>query len=108
MKKLIILSAVAACALLSGCGNSWEVTKKSINSDFGDLVRHVKVYDSRTKETIWTHTGPVYVTDKSEPGNITLIYRDASGKFRKNDFIGENLSIVMLEAVPGEQSPFAR
>ena len=97
MKKLLIIGTLACAALLSGCGNSWEVTKKSWKSDFGDLTRRVRVYDSLSKEVLWEYTGDVYVTDGSVPGNVTVIYRDSKGKIRKNDFLGQHVSFVMFE-----------
>lgn len=97
MKHLLILLAVSV--FLTGCGNSWEVTKKEINSDLGDLKRDVKVYDSISKEVLWEYSGDVYLTDASSPGNITIIYRDNRGKVRKNDFIGTHIAISMREVI---------
>ena len=97
IKKIIIPVVIASVAFLSGCGNSWEVTKKNWNSDFGDLQRHVKVYDSFTKETVWEYTGDVYLTDDSGPGDLTIIYRDSKGKVRKNDFCGQHIQAVLME-----------
>lgn len=95
MKKLMIVLGLTA--FLAGCGNSWEVTKKEMKSDLGDLKREVKVYDSLSKETLWEYTGDVYLTKDSGVGNITIIYRDSRGKVRKNDFMGTHVAISMHE-----------
>ena len=95
MKKILLMLGLATA--LTGCGNSWEVAKKEINSDLGDLKRAVKVYDSRSKDVLWEYVGDVYLTDSSSPGNITIIYRDSRGEVRKNDFVGMHIAISMLE-----------
>lgn len=97
MKKLIaiVLVALTVC----GCGNDWEVTKKNFVSDFGDLERHVVVYDSWANKVLWEYTGNVYLRDAGG-SNFTLVYRDRYGKVRKNDFIGSHLAIMMEEMTP--------
>lgn len=95
MNKILLMLGLATA--LTGCGNSWEVAKKEINSNLGDLKRDVKVYDSLSKETLWEYVGDVYLTDSSSPGDITIIYRDSRGKVRKNDFIGTHIAISMRE-----------
>lgn len=100
MRIKTILCVLSFTLLVSGCGNDWEVTKKNWNSDFGDLTRHVKVYDSISKEVLWEYTGDVYLRDSGNSGNYSIIYRDSKGKVRKNDFIGNHIGIVMQEVTP--------
>lgn len=94
-----ILYILSFTLLISGCGNDWEVTKKNWNSDFGDLTRHVKVYDSISKEVLWEYTGDVYLRECGT-GNYSIIYRDSRGKVRKNDFVGNHIGISMQEVTP--------
>ena len=99
MKKLIALSMLAIG--LVGCGNQWEVTKKNFKSDFGDLHRHVVVYDSWSGKKVWEYTGAVYLEDsRYGKGNYTVVYYDSQKKARKNDFIGSHLAIIMRELTP--------
>ena len=97
MKTIKIMSLVLMGLALSGCGNSWEMTKKNWSSDLSDLPRRVTIWDSLTGETVWTFEGPVYLSDHSSPGNLSIIYRDSNGKLRKNDYVGQHLAISLEE-----------
>lgn len=97
MKKLIPI--VFGVAFLCGCGNDWEITKKNLKSDFGDLTRHVVVYDSWSGKVLWEYTGDVYLREAGK-GNYSIVYRDDYGKVRKNDYVGNHLSISLEEVVP--------
>ena len=97
MKKLVAL-ALLSFGLL-GCGNGWEITKKNIRSDLGNLRRHVVVYDSLAKKKVWEYVGVVYLSDNGSDsrGNYAFIYYDTNGMSRKNDFIGVHLTVSMRE-----------
>ena len=97
--KILAVGAIISSILLSGCGNSWEMTKKNIASDMGTLKRDVVVYDSWTKETLWKYSGEIYLDSSSTPGNISIVYKDGRGKIRKNDFLGQHIAVVMKEIV---------
>lgn len=92
-----IMASMAVCCILCGCGNSWEITKKNPKSNYGDVPRHIVVYDSFTSKTLWDYTGEIYVDDTSRPGNLSVVYRDARGKIRKNDFMGQHIQMYMFE-----------
>lgn len=97
MKKILPLAFCTA--LLCGCGNDWEITKKNFKSDFGDLPRHVIVYDSWANKVLWEYTGDVYLRNGGN-GNYSLLYRDDDGRVRKNDYVGNHLCISLEEIVP--------
>lgn len=92
-----IITSIAVCYILCGCGNSWEITKKNFKSNYGDVSRRIVVYDSFTSKTLWDYIGEIYVDDTSCPGNLTVVYRDARGKIRKNDFMGQHIQMYMFE-----------
>lgn len=96
MKRFIF--AVLCATLMCGCGNDWEITKKNFKSDFGDLERHVVVYDSWSNKTLWEYTGFVYLREAGQ-GNYSLMYYDEYGTVRKNDYIGNHIAIIMEESV---------
>lgn len=99
MNIIKIMASIVVCCILCGCGNSWEITKKNFKSDYGEVPRHIVVYDSFTNKVIWDYVGEIYVDDCSKPGNLSVIYRDMKGKVRKNDFMGQHIQMYMFEVV---------
>lgn len=105
MKKLFALMCLVFGIV--GCGNDWEVTKKNFVSDYGDLERHVVVYDSWANKVLWEYTGNIYLRDIGD-SKFTLVYRDERGKVRKNDFFGGHLAIMMEEMTPELREKYNR
>lgn len=99
--RIVNIAKIAGVAglflVLAGCGNGWEISKKELKSNYSDLLRRVKVYDSFTKETLWEFEGVVYMSEKSVPGNVTFVYRDSQGRLMKNDFVGQHIQTAMFE-----------
>lgn len=76
-KALIVLIAAVTLANLTGCGQSWERTKKSLVSEYaGGLYRVVTVYDQQGN-IIKTYEGNIDIQD-TEYGNKILF--DLNGK----------------------------
>lgn len=96
MKRFIF--AILCATMMCGCGNNWEITKKNFKSDFGDLERHVVVYDSWSNKTLWEYTGFVYLRESGQ-GNYSFMYYDEYGTVRKNDYIGNHIAIMMEESI---------
>lgn len=95
MKNLLF--GIVASALVAGCGNSWEMTKKNFRSNYIDLKREVVVYDSVSGKELWRFTGVVYLSDASKPGNLSFVYKDNRGEYRKVDFLGYIVTASMKE-----------
>lgn len=93
--KLVAIGILTA--VMAGCGNSWEMTKKNWKSNYSELPRHVKVYDSLSKEILWEYDGEMYLSESSHTGNIAIIYRDSRGKMKKLDCLGQHICLIMNE-----------
>lgn len=97
MKKILAAAGLVCVSLFAaGCGNGWELTKKNFKSDYSELYRTIKVYDSFTKDVLWEYTGVMYLSDASKPGNVSIVYKKA-GKYYKNDFVGQHIQVVLTE-----------
>lgn len=93
MKKLW---GILFCILMiSGCGNSWEMTKKNYQSDYGELRREITIVNSFTGEIIWKYDGITYIQNSSE-GDISILFYE-NGKPKKADFIGQGLIATIIE-----------
>lgn len=95
MGKIIVITLAAA--LLASCGNSWEMTKKNFQSDYGELAREITVYDSLTGETLWEYSGVGYIAEGSANGNLSIMFHDDAGVIRKADFIGNAIAVMAVE-----------
>ena len=97
VSTLSIVTVVAILFSAIGCGNNWRITAKNMMSNYDELPRHVLVYDSMSKKTLWDYTGPVYArVYKERPGNFTILYKK-NGKLFKNDYIGNHLNLILEE-----------
>ena len=75
MKKTIFtLIAFAVLFALTGC-NSCTQTFKNLESDFSELDRNVTVINAIKGDTIFSYSGPCYISDSANPGDVTLIYK---------------------------------
>lgn len=95
-KTMKIIALLVLVLMLASCGNSWELTKKNLASDYTELERSVTVYDSLTEAVLWTFSGVCYISD-SGPGDISIIFYDEAGKTKKADFIGRTISVTAIE-----------
>lgn len=84
MKKLIVFAIIVLVAcIFTGC-NSCTHTFKNLESDFSELDRDVVVLHPFTGDTLFTYSGPCYITNDSS-NNVTLIFK-VNGKSRKADW----------------------
>lgn len=96
MKKIIItLIAFATVFAFTGC-NSCTQTYKNLESDFSKLDRNVTVLNAITGDTLFTYSGPCYISDGTSPGDVTLIYK-VNNKSKKADFVGEHVIFIATE-----------
>lgn len=99
MKKLstLLLTAVALSAALTFAGcNSCTHTLKNLESDFSELERDIKVLNAITGDTIFTYSGPCYISEGSGDGDVTLIFK-RNGVSKKADFIGTHIIFIAME-----------
>lgn len=93
MKKLwgcLILSL-----MLCSCGNSWEMSKKNYESNYGKLSREITITNSFTGEVIWHFNGVTYISNSSE-GDISILFY-VDDKPKKADFIGQGIIATIIE-----------
>lgn len=99
MNKLstLLLAAVALAITLTftGC-NSFTHMMKDLESDFSELERDITVLNAITGDTVFTYSGPCYISEGSSSGDITLIFK-RNGVAKKADFIGEHIIFVATE-----------
>lgn len=99
MKKLstLLLAAVALAITLAftGC-NSCTHTIKNFESDFSELERDIQVLNAITGDTVFTYSGPCYISVASGSGDITLIFK-RNGVSKKADFIGKHIIFIATE-----------
>ena len=96
MKKFIVLLLVVL--LFTSCGMGWEQAKKDLKSDLGGGIdREIAVMNLYTGEVVWEFSGIAYISDASETGDFSVIFRDENGSTKKADFIGLFYGIQSLE-----------
>lgn len=99
MKKLnkLILAAVALAITLTitGC-NSCTHLMKDLESDFAELERDITVLNAITGDTVFTYSGPCYISEGSGSGDVTLIFK-RNGVSKKADFIGQHIIFIATE-----------
>lgn len=96
MKKiLLILIAFASVFALTGC-NSCTQNFKNLESNFSELDRNITVINAIRGDTIFSYSGPCYISDEANPGNVTLIYK-VGKKSKKADFLGEHVIFIATE-----------
>lgn len=99
MKKLhkLLFTAVALAITLTftGC-NSCTHVMKDLESDFSELERDIKVINAITGDTIFTYSGPCYISEGSGSGDVTLIFK-RNGVSKKADFIGQHILFIATE-----------
>lgn len=96
MKKLLLTAVALSVALtFTGC-NSCTHFMKDLESDFSELERDIKVLNAITGDTIFTYSGPCYISEGSGDGDVTLIFK-RNGVSKKADFIGEHIIFIATE-----------
>jgi hypothetical protein len=96
MKKILFtLIAFATVFALTGC-NSCTQTFKNLESDFSELDRNVTVINGIKGDTLFSYSGPCYISDSSKPGDVTLIYK-VGKKSKKADFVGDHIIFIATE-----------
>lgn len=96
MKKiLLILTIITTLFAFTGC-NSCTHMMKDLESDFSELDRDITVINTFLGDTIFTYSGPCYISEGSRAGDITLIYK-VGKKSKKADFIGSSVIFIAKE-----------
>lgn len=96
MKKILfVLIAFATLFAFTGC-NSCTQTFKNLESDFSELDRNITVINAIRGDTLFTYSGPCYISDGTNPGDVTLIYK-VGKKSKKADFLGEHVIFIATE-----------
>lgn len=99
MKKLskLLIAAVALATTLTftGC-NSCTHFMKDLESDFSELERDITVLNAITGDTVFTYSGPCYISEGSTSGDVTLIFK-RNGVSKKADFIGTHIIFIATE-----------
>lgn len=97
MKKIIPIAIVLILTLTSfvSCGNSWEITKKNLASNYTELPRRITVTDLDGND-VWNFEGVAYISDDSSVGDVTIIYQTDMG-LKKIDFIGIGFNVMAVE-----------
>ena len=101
MKKILfVLIAFATLFAFTGC-NSCTQTFKNLESDFSELDRNITVINAIRGDTLFSYSGPCYISDganpgNANPGNVTLIYK-VGKKSKKADFLGEHVIFIATE-----------
>lgn len=96
MKKILfVLIVFATLFAFTGC-NSCTQTFKNLESDFSELDRNITVINAIRGDTIFSYSGPCYISDGANPGDVTLIYK-VGKKSKKADFLGEHVIFVATE-----------
>lgn len=94
-KTILILIAFASVFAFTGC-NSCTQTFKNLESDFSELDRNITVLNAITGDTLFTYSGPCYISDGASPGDVTLIYKTGK-KSKKADFLGTHMIFIATE-----------
>ncbi len=71
MKKVLFAVVAVGILFVSGCGNSWELTKKNLKSNYvGGIEREYKIYtiDGKLLQTItgtsyWEHSNGTVIME---------------------------------------------
>lgn len=96
MKKLLLAAVALSAALtFTGC-NSCTHVMKDLESDFSELERDITVLNAITGDTIFTYSGPCYISEGSGDGDVTLIFK-RNGVSKKADFIGNHIIFIAKE-----------
>lgn len=94
-KTILILIAFASVFAFTGC-NSCTQTIKNLESDFSELDRNITVINAIRGDTLFSYSGPCYISDGANPGDVTLIYK-VGKKSKKADFLGEHVIFIATE-----------
>lgn len=96
LHKLLFTAVTLAITLtFTGC-NSCTHVMKDLESDFSELERDIKVINAITGDTIFTYSGPCYISEGSSSGDVTLIFK-RNGVSKKADFIGKHIIFIATE-----------
>ena len=96
MKKILLALIVFATLFAFTGGNSGTQTFKNLESDFSELDRNVTVINAIKGDTLFAYSGPCYISDGANPGDVTLIYK-VGKKSKKADFIGDHVIFIATE-----------
>jgi hypothetical protein len=89
MKKLLLLAACSAAALLSGCDNDARVASRNLSeaADNFQIARRVVFYNGITGEYILSVEGLCSIDNDAAARKVAITCKTAPGVFKKH-FLG--------------------